>query len=246
MKAGLRALGLLASLVVVTTGCAWLSRSRDTGSEGATIVANDDRAETEAALAILERMAAYLTTREAFRFRAEVRYDAVQASGARIEFGSDRTLAARRPDRLRVDVVHWDGGRELLLYDGSQVWAASHGLHADASTEHVGTLDSAIDRLQDEIHLPTPLGELIEASLDSAGQRLGIGRRLSGAIADRQLVFPVDSVRGRVHDRRARRAEGGAGESQRSLRVGPRRSSRRGRDRPTQAARGPNNPCLDC
>jgi hypothetical protein len=183
-------------VAVLASGCAWTPGGRGTTGAAEADLASDPvaRAETEATLAILERMSTHLASLGAFRFRAEVRYDAVQESGQRIEFGSERRIAVQRPDRIRVDVAHWDGGSELMLYDGAQLAAASPALHVYALTPQSGPLAEALDRVQRELGVPTPLAELLDSALYEklraaveSGVRAGLVR-LDGRVCH-QLAF---------------------------------------------------------
>ena len=190
LAALLAGVALAAGCALLAAGCALLPGASGMSAEPSA----EQRAETDAALAIVERMSGHLGARGALRFRAEVRYDAVQESGQRIEFGSERRVAVRRPDRLRVDVAHWDGGSELLVFDGAQVSAASPALGVYASAPQTGSLEQEIARFRDELGAPTPLLELIDAGLGEqlraaveSGARVG-SVRLDGRPCD-QLAF---------------------------------------------------------
>jgi hypothetical protein len=155
--------------------------------------------ETEAALAILERMSAHLASREAFRFHAEVEYDAVQPSGQRIEFGNSREVAVRRPDRLRVDVFDRDGTSEILSYDGTDVWIASPSRNAYSRMPQAGMLEQVLEQLASEYDTPAQLAELIDPDLYrhlrpaiESGSRVGLVR-LDGRFCE-QLAFRTDKV----------------------------------------------------
>ena len=176
-------LAVLLAGAALSTGCALFrgsSEPADLSSE--TAPSAEERAGTAAALAIVERMSGHLASRSAFRFRAEIRYDAVQESGQRIEFGSERRFAVRRPDRLRVDVAHWDGGSELLVYDGAQLSAASPALRVYSSTPQSGTLEHAIARFRDELGAPAPLAELIDPGLHAQLQESAVSASRVGSV----------------------------------------------------------------
>lgn len=159
----------------------------------------DVEAETAAALAILERMSAHLASQDAFRFQAEIEYDAVQPSGQRIEFGNSREVAVRRPDRLRVDVFDRDGTSEILSYDGSDVWIASPSRNAYARMPQAGLLEQVLDQLASEYDTPAQLAELIDPDLYrhlrpaiESGSRVGLVR-LDGRSCE-QLAFRTGEV----------------------------------------------------
>jgi hypothetical protein len=123
-----------------------------------------------AALATLNRMSEYLTSLPSMRFESEVEYDALQHDGQRIEFGSTRELAVRRPDRIRVDATDRNGARRSLYYDGGQVVLldATHGIYATAARS--GDVDDVLDYLEAQLGIPVPLGELISPKLFSEFQ----------------------------------------------------------------------------
>jgi hypothetical protein len=198
--ASIRAGVLVAALIgaaALTAGCVLSAQSRGGAAAASEAAAGDiwdSPAETDAALAVLERMSAFLGSRNAFRFHAEVRYDAVQDSGQRIEFGESREILVRRPDRLRIDSVEWDGNREIISYDGTEVWIASPTRRAYSRMEQTGGLEQVLERLATEYDSPTPFAELIGRNLLARispsierGSRIGLVR-LDGRLCE-QLAF---------------------------------------------------------
>lgn len=198
----IRAALMLALLLgaVGTAGCSLLGSDPARGAgEPAKASAAEARAETDATLAIVERMSRHLESLAAFRVSAEVRYDAVQRSGQRIEFGSERQVAIRRPDRLRVEVRDWDGPREWLVYDGSRLSAAAPSANVYATTEQSGSFEEAVARFEKEGAGAQPLAELFEAGLDErlralvdSGARVGTVQ-IDGRLCD-HLAFRGASV----------------------------------------------------
>src|SRR5512137_1639432 len=67
-----------------------------------------DQAKAEA-MAIVDRMAEFLSQAKGFSVTAYMGFDAVQESGQKIEFGETRKIVLDRPDRLRVDAVKRSG-----------------------------------------------------------------------------------------------------------------------------------------
>jgi hypothetical protein len=197
--ADLRARALVAlACALALPGCA-LWRSDGEASATGAPATEESRRESEAALAILARMSAHLAAHPVFRMEAEIRYDAVQASGQRIEFGSLRRIAVRRPDRMRSDVEYWDGDRELFTYDGSRIWAASPTRGVYASVDYTGPTGEALQRLQDELGAQAPLAELVDPELVStlrptivSGARVG-AVRVDGRLCD-QLAFRMHAL----------------------------------------------------
>ena len=118
-----------------------------------------------AALATLRRMADYLTSLPAMRLHSEVEYDAIQADGQRIEFGSTREISLRRPDRLRVDIADRRGLRRRLYYDGAKLVLFDEADGVYATTPHTGDIDATIAFVGAQLGMPVPLGELLSAQL---------------------------------------------------------------------------------
>ena len=57
----------------------------------------------EQALAVLKRMAEFLTQAQRFSVTVDTGFDVVQDSGQKIEFGETRQIVLRRPDRVRIE-----------------------------------------------------------------------------------------------------------------------------------------------
>jgi hypothetical protein len=118
-----------------------------------------------AALATLGRMADYLVSLPAMRLESEVEYDAVQPDGQRIEFGSTREIALRRPNRIRADATDRSGARRSLYYDGRQVALLDEVHDTFATAAQSGDIDVVLDYAEANLGLPMPLGELLSARL---------------------------------------------------------------------------------
>lgn len=187
---------------IFASGCA-LFPGPDEGAtastESSTPSSVASSSETDAALAILERMSAFLASREAFRFHAEVRYDAVQSWGQRIEFGNSREIAVRRPDRMRIDILDWDGTSEILAYDGARVWIASPSRHAYSRMAQTGELEQVLAQLGTEYDSPAQLADLLDPELYArlrpvieSGSRVGLVY-LDGRPCE-QVVFRTGKV----------------------------------------------------
>jgi hypothetical protein len=129
--------------------------------------AQADPAVDPAAVAALRRAADFVSSLSAVRLEAEVEYDAVQADGQQIEFGSTRRITLRRPDRIRVDATDRDERQRSLFYDGAQVVLLDreHGVYA--SDPHAGDIEALVDHLEAKLGIPLPLGELLSAKLTS-------------------------------------------------------------------------------
>jgi hypothetical protein len=114
-----------------------------------------------AAVAILRRMTDHLRNMPSFRVHAEFEYDAVQADGQTIEFGSIREVSVRRPDRLRAEATDRSGARRSIFYDGRQLTLLDWEEAVYASAEKTGDLDAILGYAAEHLGIPIPFGELI-------------------------------------------------------------------------------------
>ncbi len=127
--------------------------------------AEAEQADTAEALAIFRVMSDFLGSQTAFRFEAEVGWDAMQVTGERLEFGGHRVMVVRRPDRARVDSVRRDGEVSTLYFDGQRVSIDLPEDQAYVSLEKPGTLDEVVDYLTDQMDAAIPLGDLARADV---------------------------------------------------------------------------------
>lgn len=166
----------LACVVGLGSGCLGLPGSEPPGSQPSDA---EVLAQTEETLAALTRMSEFLASRPALRFEADIHYDAIQPSGQRIEFGSERRFAMRRPDRARVQVAHWDGDEEVVTFDGRRLSATIPEQRIYASTTFEGTAAEAFDHLVAEYGAASPLSDLLRRDLpDEIADRAKSARHL--------------------------------------------------------------------
>lgn len=72
-------------------------------------------------MAVLQRMAEFLSQTQRFSVTVDIGFDAVQDSGQKIEFGETRKIVLRRPDHLRIDATKRDGSQSAFLFDGKDM-----------------------------------------------------------------------------------------------------------------------------
>ena len=150
--------------------------------------------ETNEALAILWEMAEFLVRQPRMSLSADVSYDVVQSSGQKLEFGSTRRIAMRRPDRFRLLGQPRDGAALIVYFDGRRISTAIPEERIYASIEVPGTLAQATDYLVDEVGVPAPLADLLHPSFYadvSAGIESGIliGEEWVGDVRCEHLAF---------------------------------------------------------
>jgi hypothetical protein len=112
------------------------------------------------ARAILFKMANFLAQAPAFSVTMRSGYDAIQADGQRIEFGEQRRLLFRRPDRFRVEVERGDGDRGLVLFDGKGITAFRAEDNVYARVEKPGTVDDAMVYMVRDLQMTLPMARM--------------------------------------------------------------------------------------
>src|SRR5262245_1324811 len=117
------------------------------------------------AMAILQRMADFLSQAQRLSVTAEIGFDVVQASGEKIEFGETRQFLIRRPDRARVDITKRDGATSGFRFDGQEIAVFNAKEQVYATAAKPGTLDEAIDYFINDLDMRFPLAELFSTRL---------------------------------------------------------------------------------
>lgn len=120
----------------------------------------------EQAMAVMKRMAGYLSQAKRFSVAVDTGFDAVQDSGQKIEFGETRKIVLSRPDRLRVDATKRDGSKSELIFNGKDIalYFAKENVYATAARP--GTVDQAIAYFVNDLDMRLPLAELLSSNLD--------------------------------------------------------------------------------
>jgi hypothetical protein len=110
---------------------------------------------------LLDSMAQYLAGLPGFAVDLIGSYDAVQASGRKIEFGEMRSIALARPDRMRVEQLRSDGSADLVVFDGRvmSVFDGKSGVYAQAPQP--GSLDDALVYFVRELGMQLPLAAML-------------------------------------------------------------------------------------
>jgi hypothetical protein len=123
------------------------------------------------ARAVLMDMAEFLAGSERFSVTVKTRYDVLQDSGQKIEFGEVRRITVSRPDRLRVEVEQSDGDRRLALFDGANIIV--HGITRNlyAQLPFAGSLDRAVSYLVNDLRIRLPLAMLLVSRLPAELER---------------------------------------------------------------------------
>ena len=126
---------------------------------------------------LLARMATTLASAERLRLVVDVEFDVVQETGESVEFGGQRRVTLRRPDRLRVDVRGRSGEVGGMIFDGERIVAFDEAERVYAATPVAGELEAALDFTEERLETPVPLADLLRRDLaESVLDRIETGR----------------------------------------------------------------------
>jgi hypothetical protein len=116
-------------------------------------------------MAILKRMADFLSQAQRFSVMVDIGFDVVQASGEKIEFGETRKIVVRRPDHARIDITKRDGATSGFIFDGKEIAVFNTRENVYATATRPGTLDEAIDYFINQLDMRFPLADLLSSQL---------------------------------------------------------------------------------
>lgn len=128
----------------------------------ATVVASEPQADANA---ILMRMADFLGGTQRFSVSVSGHYDAVQASGQKIEFGEARKVTLSRPDRLRIEGDRSDGAKSLTIFNGKEITLVDAASNVYATAPQPGGLDDSIVHFVKDLGMRLPLAVLLVSQL---------------------------------------------------------------------------------
>ena len=117
------------------------------------------------AMAILKRMADFLSQTQRFSVTVDTGFDVVQDSGQKIEFGETRKIVVRRPDHARIDITKGDGAISGFIFDGKEIALFNTREHVYATAAKPGTLDEAINYFMNDLDMRFPLADLLSSKL---------------------------------------------------------------------------------
>jgi hypothetical protein len=119
------------------------------------------------ARAILMKMANFLASTQTFSVSLRGGYDAVQASGQKIEFGESRTITVSRPNRLRVEGERSDGAKTLVILTGKEIVLVDLTSKVYATTPQPGPIDDSVVYFVRDLGMRLPLAALLLSRLPS-------------------------------------------------------------------------------
>src|SRR5262249_22612422 len=128
----------------------------------------------------VEAMASFLAKAPRLSVTADATYDVVQDSGQKIEFGEQRVMTLRRPDRARIDATRRDGTRRGLAFDGKQIAVFDLDQKVYATAAKTGTVDAAFAYYKNDLDMRLPLPELFSTNLPQKTSDMLGSARLAG------------------------------------------------------------------
>jgi len=163
--------------------------------------ATDDQATSvdEQALTLLKKTADFIAGSRSISLAFEYGFDAVQATGQKIEFGGMRKVMARRPDRARIEFTRRDGTEGDLLFDGKQVTLVNKNNNLYSTADRSGDVGTVLDFVADKLGVPIPLRDFLgpdPATVLTQGlvaARYGGEATIAGVVCD-HLAFRTDAV----------------------------------------------------
>lgn len=113
------------------------------------------------ARAILLGMADLLAKTQRMSVSVEANYDAVQASGLKVEWNVLGNVSLSRPDRMRAEMEQSNGARTLTVFDGKEIstFAEAAGVYAQAPQP--GGVDETLVYFVRDLGMRLPLAVLL-------------------------------------------------------------------------------------
>jgi hypothetical protein len=146
----------------------------------------------EQAMAVMKRMADYLSHAKSYSVTLETGFDAVQEFGQKLEFGETRKMVLVRPNRLRVDATKRDGSKSELIFDGKDIALYFAKENVYATEARPGTVDQAVAYFINDLDMRLPLAELLSSNM---GKDLS-AKVLEAAYVEKSFIagVPCDHV----------------------------------------------------
>jgi len=156
---------LLSATLVLRAGGAYAAETNPADTDGTRTESQERAGE------LLAGMAKYLAGLPGFEVELVGSYDAVQASGQKIEFSEVRAVAVARPDRLRVAQLRSDGAEDLIVFDGKTMHVFDGKAGVFAQAPQPGSLDDAVVYFVRELGMQLPLAALLSTRFPAELER---------------------------------------------------------------------------
>lgn len=108
----------------------------------------------------LQSMFDFLAKTSKIKVNVASTYDTLQSDGQLIEFGANTEWILRRPDKVLINSVSWEGDDRTFYFDGKDITYYDSGFNVYAIAPKEGTLDQAFDYFVEKLNMPLPLTEL--------------------------------------------------------------------------------------
>jgi len=113
------------------------------------------------AVEAVKKMGAYLRTLKVFQVHGDITHDDVLEDGLIVQSNSKVDMLARKPDRLRVEVVS-DEKHRLYLYDGKTFTAWGKLTNYYATVSAPPTIPELFQQVQEKFDIELPLIDLFK------------------------------------------------------------------------------------
>lgn len=110
---------------------------------------------------VLLEMAQFLARTPRLSVTLRTGYDAVQASGQKVEWNELRTLTISRPDRLRIETERSNGTRTMVVFDGRTISTFDESGRVYAQAPQPGGIDEGLLYFVRDLGIRLPLAALL-------------------------------------------------------------------------------------
>jgi hypothetical protein len=194
---------LAAGVLLAIYGPAWAQQpvaapAKDAAAPAAVSVPTDAAVINEKAIERLNAMGTYLRSLKVFTVDAQVTVEEVLDSGQKVENALSIVIAARRPDKLRVETTSAQRSRKVY-YDGKTVTIYAEKLGYYGSFAAPATIGETVEVAAKKYGLEFPLADLFLMGTDkfdtkSITEAIYVGPQLIGGLLCDQLAFRQPGV----------------------------------------------------
>ena len=120
---------------------------------------------SEDAAKIMARMTDFISAAPAFTLTSDTGHEVLQKNGQLLEFGSQLTLAIRRPGQAVGRFDSRDGDSSTTVLDGSAIWVYGAKQNIYDTTLQPGDIDASLDYLARQFGVPRQLRDFFSKDL---------------------------------------------------------------------------------
>src|SRR3954470_4343300 len=183
---------LRAALTAIVASTA-TAGAQATDAAGARAAAPDTERIDPDAMAALKKMGDYLRTLNAFQVKADITTESVANDGEKIQLMTSADMIAKRPDRLRVEVVNPRQPR-TFYYDGKDFTLWAPRLKYYATVAAPPTARELILKLEDKYDIEMPFVDLFkwgtpDANVSEITDATDVGPSVVNGVTTEQFAF---------------------------------------------------------